>query len=70
VWLNQTPSAPVCPALGKLRTVNLCYHGSPTGNFHFLATPLDKRQIIAMQIYVDGSLNSGPQMTCSTPKSC
>jgi len=54
VWLNQTSSAPVCPALGKLRTVNLCYHGSPTGNFHFLATPLDNRQIQAMQIYVAG----------------
>jgi hypothetical protein len=54
VWLNQTPSAPVCPALGKLRTVNLCYQGSPTGNFHFLATPLDNRQIKAMQIYVAG----------------
>jgi hypothetical protein len=56
VWLNQTASAPVCPALVSLRSVNLCYHGSPTGNFHFLATPLDKRQVVAMQIYVDGSL--------------
>ncbi len=54
VWLNQTSSAPVCPALGRLRTVNLCFHGSPTGNFHFLATPLDKRQVVAMQIYVAG----------------
>jgi hypothetical protein len=54
VWLNQTASAPVCPALANLRTVNLCYHGSPTGNFHFLATPLDNRQIKSMQIYVAG----------------
>jgi FG-GAP-like repeat len=54
VWLNQTASAPVCPALTNLRTVNLCYHGSPTGNFHFLATPLDNRQIKSMQIYVAG----------------
>ncbi|HEX9274268.1 MAG TPA: VCBS repeat-containing protein [Candidatus Binatia bacterium] len=54
VWLNQTTSAPVCRTLGNLRTVNLCYHGSPTGNFHFLATPLDNRQIKSMQIYVAG----------------
>lgn len=54
VWLNQTASALVCRALGNLRTVNLCYHGSPTGNFHFVATPLDDRQIQAMQIYVAG----------------
>jgi len=54
VWINQTTSAPVCRTLGNLRTVNLCYHGSPTGNFHFLATPLDNRQIQAMQIYVAG----------------
>jgi hypothetical protein len=55
VWLNQTASA-VCSALGKLRTLNLCFQGSPTGNFHFLANPLDRRQVVAMQIYVDGSL--------------
>lgn len=54
VWLNQTASALVCRALGNLRTVNLCYHGSPTGSFHFVATPLDDRQIQAMQIYVAG----------------
>jgi hypothetical protein len=54
VWINQTSSALVCRALGNLRTVNLCYHGNPTGSFHFVATPLDDRQIQAMQIYVAG----------------
>jgi archaellum component FlaF (FlaF/FlaG flagellin family) len=39
-----------------MRTVNLCFEGSPTGNFHFLANPLDRRQVVSMQIYVDGSL--------------
>lgn len=56
VWLNQTASSPVCPALSDQRTVNFCSFGSPTGMFHFLATPLDSRQINAVQIYVDGSL--------------
>ena len=56
VWLNQTSSAPICSALGDLRTVNLCTFGSPGGTFHFVETPLDNHQINAMQIYVDGSL--------------
>jgi hypothetical protein len=56
VWLNQTPSVPVCPAKRFMRSVNLCFEGSPTGNFHFLASPLDRRQVVSMQIYVDGSL--------------
>jgi len=39
-----------------MRSVNLCFEGSPTGNLHFLASPLDRRQVVSMQIYVDGSL--------------
>jgi len=56
VWLNQTKSAPICSALGDLRTVHFCSFGSPGGTFHFVATPLDNRQINAVQIYVDASL--------------
>ncbi len=56
VWLNQTPSSPICGALGNLRSVNFCSYGSPGGTFHFVANPLDSRQINAMQVYVDGTL--------------
>ena len=56
VWLNQTASAPICSARGDLRSVNFCSFGSPGGTFHFVANPLDSRQINAMQIYVDGTL--------------
>ncbi len=56
IWLNQTSAAPICPALGDLRTVNLCSYGSPGGTFHFVANPLDNRHVNAVQIYIDGSL--------------
>ena len=56
VWLNQTASAPICSAQSSKRSVNLCTYQSPSGNVHFVGTPLDDHVINAMQIYVDNTL--------------
>jgi len=56
LWLNITPSVLSCSAASGLRSITSCASGSPTGNFHFVSSPLDGRPINAIQIYIDGTL--------------
>jgi len=56
VWLNQGTAATCSPKPTSLRSLSLCPLTTGTGSFLVLATPLDNRQVNAMQIYVDGVL--------------
>jgi len=56
LWLNITPSVLSCRPTSGLRSITSCTSGSPTGNFHFVSSPLDGHPINAIQIYVDGTL--------------
>jgi len=56
VWLNQGTAATCSPKPTSLRSLSLCPLTIGTGSFLVLATPLDNRQVNAMQIYVDGVL--------------
>jgi len=56
LWLNISPTVPSCKAASGLRSITSCASGSPTGNFHFVSSPLDGHPINAIQIYIDGTL--------------
>jgi hypothetical protein len=57
IWLNRTPTAPLCHADPAIGAVKICVPTtSQTGDFHLLANPNNERLIKFMQIYIDGAL--------------
>jgi hypothetical protein len=58
VWLNTSAGVPTCPATFGFVTVTACIGESPSGTFHFTASPLDSFPINTIQIYIDGVLKA------------
>ncbi|HEY6181088.1 MAG TPA: VCBS repeat-containing protein [Terriglobales bacterium] len=57
VWLNRSAGARCSPKPTVLRSLTLCpLNSGLPDTFLFLASPLDNRQVNALQLYIDGIL--------------